>query len=189
MWSRTVRSPSRGRTGTPANSRHYYGQQVVFPDLSFNCSGLLKTWIFEASVHKPKKKPKSCLQAPQLHVWRKSTTTEYRLVHNTTVQIGTESSNMPGSCKVYNNSLEPSFPVQAGDILGIYQPVKDCSSLKIHLYPNSDARTKIFYKDCSEPLSILFTDESRVRNDSIPLVSVVIGESNINTTVFIYVRF
>ena len=110
-----------------------FGKQVIFTSsCHFNCTGLLTHWIFTASsVHNNQEC--ACLNC---QVWRSNQITNtYRLVHSTLM----DSASSTGTNQLYNMSLISNpLLVQAGDILGIFQPKKMKSSFSIS-YSNSNS--------------------------------------------------
>ena len=176
-----VERMERTQKGKKSKSRHrskrmprqndlHYGEQAVFPELSFNCSGFLTHWIFTASYREGKKRT----QFPELHVWRPGPVNTYMLVHTTRVNF-----NEPAFDQFYNISLlHNPLLVQAGDVLGIFQPEEKTSLYSI-LYSNSRTETNVYLQESSSRLNILHTnDGNRVYSErsNIPSVNAVIGE-------------
>lgn len=150
--------PRKPSPGPQDDFLQHYGQQVLFPDLSFNCSGLLTEWIFAASY----RGGPSRNALPELHVWRRSSVNSevYGLVHSTTAEFDTESHTM---YTLYNDSLLVPLPIEAGDILGIYQPSERKSRLSI-VYSRSGARTRNYYKESNTHLDTISVNAIGVRN-------------------------
>ena len=85
--------------------------QWIFPDVSFTCSGSVKSWVFGAEFGRGD-------LFPELQIWR-STGDDgvYTKVGNTTV-IATRIN----SSGISGHSLSSPLTFQAGDVLGYYQP-------------------------------------------------------------------
>ena len=159
------------RTRRMAN-QGYFGKQALFTDLSFNCSGLLTHWIFTAAGVKNK----GNLQAPELHVWRNTSSNRYVLVHSTLVYP----TSYTGTNQLYNMSLLSNpLLVQAGDVLGIFQPEKKKSLFSIS-YSNSNSgfTTTVYLMKSKTHLNTFSTETIEHANSGVPLVNAVIGEHN-----------
>ena len=152
----------------------YFGKQVIFTELSFNCSGLLTHWIFTASsVHNNQE------SLPELQVWRSNQITNtYRLVHSTLM----DSASSTGTNQLYNMSLISNpLLVQAGDILGIFQPKKMKSSFSISYSNSNSGFTTTIHSIKTKTHLTTFSISStsaEVVTAGIPLVTAVIGKNN-----------
>ena len=89
------------------------GQQRLVPGIKFTCSVKLSSWLFVAD------NSGGGSEYPALQVWRpqNENETQYTKIHEITgLPLGTDDTN------VYQYFVQPALGVQAGDVLGIYQP-------------------------------------------------------------------
>lgn len=146
----------------------------VVPQFVIKHRGLLTRWVFAAQ-------PSTNLLAHgqttlQLQVWRKTNNMfldTLKLVHSTSLQ---EEPRRGSNLGTYEYVLETPAEVEAGDILGFYQPASNDSHLSLVLLNSTDT---LVYK-----LSLLHTDPGLLAvNDSesvrglYPLMSAEIIES------------
>lgn len=166
-----VSTPTSSHPGSMPQSDKY---QVV-PQFVIKYSGLLSRWVFAARLS-------TTLLAQntlQLQVWRKTDNMfldTLKLVHSTSLQ---QEPSRGSSLGTYEYILETPVEVEAGDILGFYQPTSNDSQLSLVLLNNTDT---LVYK-----LSLLHTDPVLLAvNDSagvggmFPLMSAEIIESKFN---------
>ena len=94
--------------------------QVIFPEVTFTCSGSIQSWVFGAQWEG------NTDSYTELQIWRPgSEDGVYSKVGSTTIM--TEEN----STKLYQYSLSSPLIFQAGDILGLYQPERSRSQLTL----------------------------------------------------------
>ena len=106
---------------------------------------------------------------PDLQLWRETGNRTYTKVGNTTLRVGTESTN-----GVYEYPVDPPLEFQAGDILGIFQPHRDESRIWVN-YERGNGPPNYFLLTGDEeepPLKeFTITADTRILNDT-PLIAV-----------------
>ena len=109
------------------------GFQYFFPHLSFQNSGLLTSWVFAASRNNLM--ANTIRTCPQFQIWRPNDPREpnnqvYRRINTTDSNVAPIA--VPGELNVYEYNFEVQ-PLQytQGDIVGVYQPPEESSSLSI----------------------------------------------------------
>ena len=145
--------------------------QRIIPSLRFDCDGAITKWIVGASW----RNNRNAQSFPDLQIWRNSSENGvYTKVGNTTL-IATSSN----SSQLYEFPVEPSLPFQRGDILGIFQPSRSRSRLRI-LYRTGSGNPLNFVfripENVTEPPLETFTTSSRgvTRQTVLPLVTMEI---------------
>ena len=139
-------------------------QHVLFPNITFSCSGEVVKWIMGGKWGKKK------ANHPQLQIWRLSedSSTVYEKLHSTVISVGTKEDD-----DVYEYAVASPLPFQPGDILGVLQP--DDSKLRVRYEQDGGS---LYYSsevgDNSNVFNISGEDIS-MEND-LPLVTVVIGK-------------
>ena len=143
--------------------------QRIIPSLRFDCDGAITKWIVGASWNG------GASSFPDLQIWRNlSRNGVYMKVGNTTL-IATRSN----SSQLYEFPVEPSLPFQRGDILGIFQPRRALSRLRILYKTGSGTPLNYVFRTPSsvtEPPLETFSTSSRSVTQRIasPLVTVEI---------------
>ena len=122
--------------------------QSVSPEIKFTCDGSITKWIVGAFWNNDI----SHTHYPDLQVWRKvsdsnSESEEYYKVGNTTITVTSESNYS----HVYEYIVDPPLPVEAGDVLGIFQA--ELSDSQLSLYYESDTGPSILYQTSSTSLN------------------------------------
>ena len=143
--------------------------QGIFPDVSFICSGSIKSWVFGAEWGGGN-------LFPDLQIWRPTGDDGvYIKVGNTTVMA-----NSINSSGISEYSLSSPLAFQAGDVLGYYQPRIYLSQLKLLLEQNGRDPQRGYYYYRTSPASELdiYSGASRSALFQI-LVDVVTGNNSL----------
>ena len=141
--------------------RIFSDKQLIFPDITFTCSGEVVKWIMGGKWNNDRN------SYPELQIWRPSGGTTYSKEQSTTIMPMSEEDD-----RVYEFPVEPPLPFQPGDILGVRQPDKDDSRLQVDYEDGGDS---VYYqKDIDDSQEFDITDGD-VMTD-LPLVTVEIGE-------------
>ena len=134
-------------------------RQQVTPDIRFTCDGMITKWIIGASLARGS-------LYPELQVWRNIGNDVYQKISGTSIDIRTVQ-------HIYEYSVSPPIPFQAGDILGVLIPQ---STLRLNLlYESSDSLTN-YYLTTDITNTIDLENSSVLTSHGYPLVSVKIGE-------------
>ena len=145
--------------------------QRIIPSLNFTCDGAISKWIIRAQWNR------GGTAFPDLQIWRSSSGNGvYTKVGNTTL-----SATSWNSSSLYKLAVKPSLPFQRGDVLGIFQPSRQLSRLRIHYRTGSgNPRNFVFMPRAASnvtepPLESFTTTSSNVMVQSaLPLVTVEI---------------
>ena len=109
------------------------GELRLFPNIKFNTNGYITAWTVGGIITKRKRNP-------ELQIWRKindSNDDDYIRVNKFQLD---EMNGIVIASNVREYSVNPPVQVQAGDILGLFQP--------------NDSSVFIYYQECHGPLSI-----------------------------------
>ena len=148
------------------DTKEFDDQQLLFPSFSFMCNGSIVKWIFRAE-----KWNSGCNEFPELQVWRPAEGSTYEKVNSTQVTVTDESES-----EVYEYSLEVPLLVQPGDVLGLLQPDKGVSRLRVAYDDNGDS---VYYVFSGSPENIVFGigDADMTKTDT-PLITLEICKFN-----------
>ena len=145
--------------------------QRIIPSLRFDCDGAITKWIVGASW----RSNGNAQSFPDLQLWRNSSRNGvYTKVGNTTLIIAESNAS-----QLYEIAVEPSLPFRRGDILGIFQPSRSRSRLRI-LYRTGSGNPRNYVVRLAgsvtePPLETFTTSSSGVRQESaLPLVTMEI---------------
>ena len=150
------------------SKRIYPQEQMLFPNIQFTCSGQVVKWIVGASYT-------SGEYYSELQIWRPTSDNTFQKLNSTVTTVLAEVRS-----GIYEFVVDPPFPVQPGDVLGIFQPPELESRLLID-YDGRDSGMNYYLPldgDTIQP-SHTFVDisESGWQSGTIlPLVSVEIGK-------------
>ena len=148
--------------------------QSVSPHINFTCNGNITKWIMGADFRENNRDRDIY---PELQVWRRvndSIPDRYYRVGNTTIAVASVNSDS----RVYEYPVDPPLPVEAGDVLGIYQPVGRMKR-RLTVYYERDAGPSSFYQTSNSFISQEDFPEHGVELQShsiLPLVTVEIGK-------------
>ena len=142
--------------------------QSVSPHTSFTCNGNVTKWIMRWIPF-----ISSSMNFPELQVWRPSNEANatFQLVGSTAITAD------PGATRtiadfVFEFTVNPPLPVQAGDVLGIYQPAES----RIRLYSGAIQSNEVLFQIVSSSLTIFPEPTLAVRSMSrVPLISAEVG--------------
>ena len=140
-----------------------WNQSAIFPGTSFNCTGIIQSFIFGANIL-------SGAVFPEFQLWRsKGNSNNYnfvkRIIFNERNRILSQTYQL--------NYL--SIPFEEGDLLGFYQPSKDDSRSRIHLAVLMPQPVQTMYtRDGNLSTHFIASGNSFPQN---PMVSVVTGET------------
>ena len=141
--------------------------QSVSPHTSFTCNGNVTKWIMRWI-----QVTSSSMNFPELQVWRPSNEANvtFQLVGSTAITAD------PGATRaiadfVFEFTVNPPLPVQAGDVLGIYQPES-----RIRLFSGAIQSNEVLFQIVSSSLTIFPEPTPTVRPLSrVPLISAEVG--------------
>ena len=142
--------------------------QRLFPDLKFNCDGLIVSWIIGGLI------TSNASNMAQIQIWRISSNGNeqaYVLINTSYIS----SSASLASLKVHRINLDNPLPVKSGDFLGIYQTSDTYSKIQLEIYYQelSGPNNVIPVSEPIEPLERynLFDLKRSVGGNNYPLVS------------------
>ena len=141
------------------------GQQLIFPDITFTCSGEVVKWIMGGDWNGDDHD-----EYPELQIWRLSGDSTYVKLNSTVISVASRE-----KYDVYEYTADPPLPFQPGDILGVLQPDNEDSRLQIDYDTAGDS---MYYSTSSRDNSNVFNvaggDVQTMRD--LPLVTVEIGK-------------
>lgn len=152
--------------GIPIGTRHQ--AQRIIPNLRFDCDGAVTKWIVGAYWNR------NGVLFPDLQLWRRNASGAYNKVCNTALNATSYNASW-----LYEFAVEPSLPFQRGDILGIFQPSRSRSRLRI-IYRTGSGNPRNYVFNTAEnvtepPLSMFSTSDTHVTLQSVlPFVTVEI---------------
>ena len=125
MNSDTLRELGRVTGGTLRNRDQ---QQRIIPSIAFRCSGSITKWIVAARWEDGG----DSVYFPELQIWRATAVTNfYRKI-----SASTFSATADNASNVYEYTPSSPLPFQEGDILGIFQPDRSTSRLRVYYIDN-----------------------------------------------------
>ena len=144
-------------------------QLVIFPDITFTCSGEVVRWIMGGNFIRLGNK------FLELHIWRPSGGSIYQRVNSTFITLSILNDE---NDYVHEYTVDPPLPFQPGDILGLFHP--DYRETQLRLDYDSDG-TSLYYVrslSMSESGNSLFdiSGEDVTTLVGVPLVSAGIGK-------------
>ena len=142
-------------------------QQHIIPDMSFTSDGTLMRWMFAAEDRGTNKRT----MYPEFQIWR-GDGSSYTRVNTTAGMQPTVTDHL----NVYEYVLADPWPVQDGDILGIFLP-KDKDNTRLSLYFQESTGPVNYIQDTSGALYTFFTAGADVISlNLLPLVVVEFSE-------------
>ena len=156
-------------------------QQIIFPNMTFTCNGSITKLIAVVDVLEEKGVP---LMAPEVQIWRKSRNeskdsyAKIKFIFITTTQVFNRN--------VVELNLQDPIKVQKGDILGVYQPRYNESTLSIR-YQIRDGPINYVIEQQDNALSSLSQVESSIPSYDYPLVSMEIRSGANDYTLIVIV--
>ena len=129
----TLRELGRVTGGTRRNRDQ---QQRIIPRIAFRCNGSITKWIVAARWRNGEDRT----NFPELQIWRATATTgRYRKISASTLTATTNNAS-----SVYEHTPSSPIPFQEGDILGIFQPSRAASRLRVY-YVNNVGPINYYY--------------------------------------------
>ena len=139
------------------------GQQLIFPDITFACSGVVVKWIVGGEWNGGRNNP-------EVQIWRLSGGSTYEKIHSTLVLVTNEEND-----QVYEVVVDPPLSFQHGDILGLFQPDRG-TGLQVEYDSAGDS---VYYYN-SEMVEVFDTADDYVKiRTGIPLVTAEIEPGKI----------
>ena len=146
-------------------------KQYLFPDITFTCNGFITKWIVGGTTDNSES-----IQ-PELQIWRNTGGTSY---------TKTNFSLLPFSALVNNvaeYTLTTPLEFQEGDILGLYQPRRQNSTLVVYFQEHNGPAG---YEEGSSSLSTVTL--GNVDDYDYPLVTVEISTGKHTCIILILIR-
>ena len=138
---------------------------ATVPEFAIPHRGLLTQWVFAAQLS-----PTLAMETPELQVWRRQPNElmdMFKLVHSTSLLQELTRGEGLGT---YEYTLEEPAQVEAGDVLGFFQPANNVSLLRLALLQNSGASLYELMLLHTEPF-LLGVNRSNPVEMAIPLMS------------------
>ena len=121
----TLRELGRVTGGTRRNRDQ---QQRIIPSIAFRCNGSITKWIVAARWRNGEDRN----NFPELQIWRATAITgRYCKISASTLTATTNNAN-----SVYEHTPSSPLAFQEGDILGIFQPSRAASRLRVYYVDN-----------------------------------------------------
>ena len=113
---------------TGGNRRNRDQQQRIIPSIAFRCNGSITKWIVAARWRSDEDR----VYFPELQIWRATVITNiYRRISASTFSATAENAS-----NVYEYTPSSPLPFQEGDFLGIFQPDRSTSRLRVYYIDN-----------------------------------------------------
>lgn len=143
-------------------------QQVIIPDINFTCSGTITKWSFYAQVEDVMNVITAVDVDLELQIWR-------RMVGNSYIKVGARTPNITtrlvtNSNMIFETRLEDPLTFQAGDILGIFQPIPSRSTLNIYVNRSTGGPIN-YFMDADTPASQFTINEDLFWRFGLPLLT------------------
>ena len=154
---------------TGGNRRNRNQQQRIIPSIAFRCNGSITKWIVAARW----RSDGDSTNFPELQIWRATAfSRRYRKINASTLSSTAENAN-----NVYEYTPSSPLPFQEGDFLGIFQPDRSASRLRVYYVDNVGPPNYYYDPDRNTPPIGRFriTSSTSTQNDQ-PLVAVEISK-------------
>ena len=144
------------------------GETSIIPDLSFTSDGRVLSWVFAA---RSEGLESGRTQLPHVQIWRPVDTwkreapLQYRMVDST--ERYNPALVVTNRYNVYQYQLKPPMRVQAGDVVGIQQPLTEVSQLSMAFLGDVGPLNYIL----SEDAEALGEDTDSTESRRLPLVT------------------
>ena len=161
---------------TGGNLRNRDQQQRIIPSIAFRCNGSITKWIVAARWAGS---GGGRTYYPELQIWRANSTSSglYDKISASTLSATTENDN-----NFYEYTPSSPLPFQEGDFLGIFQPDRSTSRLRVYYVDNVGPPNYYYDPDDlnlnvnTPPIGIFrITSSTSTQNDQ-PLVAVEISK-------------
>ena len=148
--------------------RDFDDQQLIFPSITFTCSGEVVKWIVAGRWRGDGGNRD---EFPELQIWRSSGDSTYQKEGSTVISVTSEEDD-----GVYEFSVAPPLPFQPGDILGLRQPPGYYDSILQVRYDNGG--DSVYYSTAANQNNDIFdiSGSGVATSTDIPLVTVEIGK-------------
>ena len=148
------------------NGRNFGNQQLIFPSITFTCSGEVVKWIMAGRWNNQNNQD----EFPELQIWRSSGDSTYHKQNSTVISVTSQEDD-----DVYEFPVAPPLPFQPGDILGLRQPRGGDSRLQVRYDNGGDS---VYYGTRANQNNDIFDISGSGVDTStdIPLVTVEIGK-------------
>ena len=145
--------------------RDFNNQQLIFPSITFTCSGEVVKWIMAGRWRGGNRD-----EFPELQIWRSSGDSTYQKEGSTVISVTNEEDD-----DVYEFPVAPPLPFQPGDILGLRQPRGGDSRLQVRYDNGGDS---VYYGTAANQNNDIFdiSGSGVTTSTDIPLVTVEIGK-------------
>ena len=142
--------------------RQFNNQQVIFPNITFSCSGEVVKWILAGHWRNGE------MNYPQLQIWRllESNNSVYVKLNYTIISTDSEEDD-----DVYEYAVASPLPFQPGDILGVLQPDKS----KLQVRYKQGGGFLYYSSEAGDNSNVFDISGGDIEND-LPLVTVEIGK-------------
>ena len=144
--------------------KDFNNRQMIFPDITFSCSGEVVKWTVAEKWDEDKMNP------PELQIWRRSedSNNNYMKLNSTIISPGSKEDD-----EVYEYTVNPPLPFQPGDILGVLQ--RDDSKLKVRYEKDGDS--VYYYSEARENNEVFDINGTSISTETdLPLVTAEIGK-------------
>ena len=143
--------------------------QRVFPDIHFNCNGVITQWIIGGEIRAGSK------HFLELQLWQRTSGDTY--IRKNFSVINHFNTTMKNN--VYEYFPNPPLQVKKGDVLGVFQPRSSDSPLTIYYQENSGPHNFGNPSGGSGAADDAYTSliaDTPLDHNDYPLVSVIVGE-------------
>ena len=146
-----------------------YNAQSIFPSITFVCKANVTKWIIGGATFNNR----DCARSVELQLWRlnPNTSVEYQRVY-TSGEL--EVVNATIASRAFEYPVDPPLTVQPGDMLGIYLPTKNITSVTINYERDVGAEALFQFTSTSQdefPAPAVHV----VTHHHLPMVTVEIG--------------
>ena len=124
----------------------------LIPDWSFTCNGSITSVLLGVDIQRGKS------DKPQVQIWRKTSPASSQFNKVDSREITLDVGNFTPS-GVFQYRLTPPMKFQSGDVLGIYQPSKQDSSVRLY-YNRNDDSAPVAYRVQHNPVTVNIDDTS-----------------------------
>ena len=153
-------------TGTNEDSLN--GEFRLLSESSFSCSGNVTGLLLVGAVRTDEGRD----QYPEIQIWSPPQKNMYTRKGREKIMLA-EGDFSPDGVLQYN--LNTSLSFQSGDVLGVYQPPKNASVVRVY-YDSSESTTYQLSKNESSESVIKILGNTKTFNDQLILISPISGQ-------------
>lgn len=146
------------------DTKEFDDTQLVIPSFNFVCNGTVVKWIMRGEKWNDNRN-----QFPELQIWRPTGGNMYQKVNGTQIILTDEHDS-----EVYEYQLSIPLGFQTGDILGLLQPDKGVSRLRVAYDDDGDS---VYYTGTVE--DDIFDIEAAMAKTGTPLITLEISKFSI----------